>query len=677
MPEYIKKNLDQLFGIDYLVQKYIEMMKIEWVLVDPLNIDDCLQVCNGQTWKSGYAKTFWEARGISVIPNVLGQHVRSSSLGSTSDPDRADRRQLCSGSIATGGTSITLPKYYVNIINEAYLVGRTVQLGIYAGDLFATVTWGTVNGVTPSSNTVTVGTALTVGNQQIIIRGDVIGSFQNDAMQRITGTSAGVSTTISGDTGSGVFRKTVIGVGQWWNSVNNENAYITFDSSLSTSPNPAKTSDVETRGKNVAFLPLMWVRLPSESSVPVAFIPDTLSNISSVQIPSSNLGETIDGVMKITDEKTSGTAGGTFTAGSWQTRVLNTVVTNTISGASLSSNQFTLPIGTFDIKAKAQQYGVNANKAIIYNVTLGQVAINGSDAMGYNTYGGSEASTISGRITITQPCVFELRHYAQTTVATNGFGVPASTGINEVYAQVEITKIKSAVPFLDIESRAFNGIDSRIFTNKDIDKLIVANNGTNPNYQIDISFLGLRCQDQYYENFSTTLDITQSAHIDQGVEAISTWYYVWFIMGPGVVSKCIFSTSPTLPIMPTGYTKRRVISAVYNDASGNFLVFKQTKVDYQIIPSSVVSESSVTTFTAVDVSTLVPHLISSKLRGTLMNTAASYYSFIASDSNALGQISVGNTICRTFFDIALYNQYFYYKSSGSTTIHLLGSELNI
>ena len=52
-------------------------------------------------------------------------------------------------------------------------------------------------------------------------------------------------------------------------------------------------------------------------------------------------------LLHMRDEKANGTQGGTFTSGSWYTRDLNTVVTNEINGASLSSNQFTLPAGDY------------------------------------------------------------------------------------------------------------------------------------------------------------------------------------------------------------------------------------------------------------------------------------------------------------------------------------------
>ena len=66
---------------------------------------------------------------------------------------------------------------------------------------------------------------------------------------------------------------------------------------------------------------------------------------------------TTNAFLHLQDQKTSGTEGGNFTSGAWNTRTLNTEVTDTI-GSTLSSNQFTLPAGTYYIEASAPAYSV-------------------------------------------------------------------------------------------------------------------------------------------------------------------------------------------------------------------------------------------------------------------------------------------------------------------------------
>lgn len=148
------------------------------------------------------------------------------------------------------------------------------------------------------------------------------------------------------------------------------------------------------------------------------------------------------GYMLVKDEKASGTSGGSAVSGT-QTRTLNTVSANTITGASLASNQITLPAGTYRVKAKAPAF-VNATKLFFYNVTDAANAI-----LGYN-YSGIAATppagdsaqsdpTIEGRITLASAKVFEVRQYCSEALAIFGLGSAVSQGV-EVYTTVEIVK---------------------------------------------------------------------------------------------------------------------------------------------------------------------------------------------------------------------------------------------
>lgn len=146
-------------------------------------------------------------------------------------------------------------------------------------------------------------------------------------------------------------------------------------------------------------------------------------------------------VLHVRDEKTSGTAGGT-SATSYTARVLNTVKTNTISGASLASSQITLPAGTYLVDASAPALSAELHKAKLYNVTDGADAIIGTAEQTFR--GGNYAQTrsrIQGVITIAGTKVFEVRHRASNVFASVGFGQPSSFGDVEVYTEVLIRKL--------------------------------------------------------------------------------------------------------------------------------------------------------------------------------------------------------------------------------------------
>lgn len=146
-------------------------------------------------------------------------------------------------------------------------------------------------------------------------------------------------------------------------------------------------------------------------------------------------------IIHVRDEKPSGTNGGTFTTGSYVTRALNTVKTNTIPGAALAANRITLPAGIYEIAASAPAQAVNLHKALLYNVTDGAATIMGTSAYAASSYGGHSRSEVRGRFTIAGAKDFEIRHGCQTTLATIGLGAAASFGDVEVYTDVMIRRI--------------------------------------------------------------------------------------------------------------------------------------------------------------------------------------------------------------------------------------------
>ena len=142
-------------------------------------------------------------------------------------------------------------------------------------------------------------------------------------------------------------------------------------------------------------------------------------------------------LLHVRDEKAANTAGGTFTQGAWRTRVLNTTKTNEIFGASLSSNQVTLPAGEYWCEGMAEAYVVNSHKVKLHDTTNTVDLIIG--VSGRTANGGP--STIAGRFTLTGTAVLELQHYCSTTRATDGFGSPTNASVVEAYAELKIWKV--------------------------------------------------------------------------------------------------------------------------------------------------------------------------------------------------------------------------------------------
>lgn len=154
-----------------------------------------------------------------------------------------------------------------------------------------------------------------------------------------------------------------------------------------------------------------------------------------------------DRFLHVRDQKASGTDGGTFTSGAWRTRDLNTVLTNTIPGASLVSNQITLPAGTYEVDALAPHYqngSSNATiaKARIYDITgSAQLATGPHTRINGSSAAGQLLSPARGRFMLAVASVVELQHYTTQTKNTDGFGAAMSIGEPEIYSDVIIRRI--------------------------------------------------------------------------------------------------------------------------------------------------------------------------------------------------------------------------------------------
>lgn len=147
----------------------------------------------------------------------------------------------------------------------------------------------------------------------------------------------------------------------------------------------------------------------------------------------------VAGLMHVRDEKTSGTAGGSLTANAWNVRTLNTVVTNTIAGASLASDQVTLPAGTYDIEAHAPTY--SATNTYQARLKLTNVTDTATAALGmsgnHNAYGAT--NRLRQRVTLAAQKVLQLEQFISLGVTVTG-GEPVSQGA-EYYSELIIEKV--------------------------------------------------------------------------------------------------------------------------------------------------------------------------------------------------------------------------------------------
>lgn len=140
------------------------------------------------------------------------------------------------------------------------------------------------------------------------------------------------------------------------------------------------------------------------------------------------------------DERTTGTAGGTFTSAEWRTRTINTTSYNGGGNVTLATNQLTFAAGTYRVKASAVGNQCGTHQTRIQNITGGTTTAYG---LVMKPSGADQLSSdVECVFTVASSTVFELQHRCTITRLTNGFGVASGFGgTTEVYANIFIEKL--------------------------------------------------------------------------------------------------------------------------------------------------------------------------------------------------------------------------------------------
>jgi len=158
--------------------------------------------------------------------------------------------------------------------------------------------------------------------------------------------------------------------------------------------------------------------------------------LSANSAQASGLEWTTLSVAFVKDVKTVSTNGGTFTAGSFVVRDLNTLEGNANAHVGLASNQITLQPGKYLVTASCPGYLVSFHQCRLFNVTDNVVEILGSsERAGANNV--ASRTFLMCYIAISTAKVYQLEHRCATTRANDGRGT-ANGFNNEVYSMVSI-----------------------------------------------------------------------------------------------------------------------------------------------------------------------------------------------------------------------------------------------
>tara|TARA_Y100001963_G_scaffold158403_1_gene257890 strand:+ start:2750 stop:3364 length:615 start_codon:yes stop_codon:yes gene_type:complete len=179
----------------------------------------------------------------------------------------------------------------------------------------------------------------------------------------------------------------------------------------------------------------------SSANVTIGNLTHTAGSIgSSVVFPAGGTGNPIS-VASIVDQKANNVEGGTFTQDAWQTRDLNTEISDPDSIVSISSNQFTLGAGTYLISWSAPAFVVTSHQSKLYSVSLGDLRI-GTPEYSNNSNASNTISTGQYVHTISASHSYEIRHRCSTSRSVNGFGSGVGYGTVNIFTQVLIQKLK-------------------------------------------------------------------------------------------------------------------------------------------------------------------------------------------------------------------------------------------
>lgn len=145
-------------------------------------------------------------------------------------------------------------------------------------------------------------------------------------------------------------------------------------------------------------------------------------------------------LLHITHETADSDNAGGVTANSWNTGTINTIKTNEISSATLSSNVISLPAGNYYIQAEMFLTNCHYVQTRLRDTTNSTTLVIGNNVY-TEGYAGASSNCI-GRFTLSGTANIEFQYYCTFLYVNTGqgFGLPTSGEVNR-FKNVQIWKI--------------------------------------------------------------------------------------------------------------------------------------------------------------------------------------------------------------------------------------------
>ena len=161
---------------------------------------------------------------------------------------------------------------------------------------------------------------------------------------------------------------------------------------------------------------------------------------ASGNLPVNTSGLGFDKCISVADYKSSGTAGGSSVSG-FQTRNLNTILTNTLN-ATLSQNEVTLDAGTYIVYASAPCFQGKSHRIRVENGD-GSIILLGTSEYNPAAYPTQTSSVVGFEdFTITQQDTFKINHFIFSGKSNDGLGIASLDNRSSVYSQITFWKVK-------------------------------------------------------------------------------------------------------------------------------------------------------------------------------------------------------------------------------------------
>jgi len=272
-------------------------------------------------------------------------------------------------------------------------------------------------------------------------------------------------------------------------------------------------------------------------------------------------------MLQVAHIEPSATDGGTSVSGD-NTRTLNTVITNEITGASLSSNQVTLPAGEYWCEIDASASGsTDPLQGQLLDASDDSVLLTGIPVRPEAFK--NQTVTISGKLTFsTATAVYINTYIGGSGVADTGLGYPAGSGEDNRYVVANFWRLDAVVQQPRIHKQANTAISGAYVTGDIFGGELIYSTAS------AFNVAPVSCMS---DDLTTALFINTQTGVTMTSPAINTIYNVFIVKYTGDTYGIEYDTDIDGANLPGTVVAQRWLGVIWIDSSGDIIKFKQNQ----------------------------------------------------------------------------------------------------